>query len=302
MRVPWHARVVRLPRPAPRHFVPAWPGVSSAAFPGSPMRSDSPPSPTAAAKPGKRARKADLTRRALFAAAARVVGRKGYENASIAEITRLAGVANGTFYNYFTTRQELFDELLLVVGEQLLAHIRAGVAPDAAGLGREQQRIAAYFDFFQRNPGFLRILSEAEVFAPKAFRKHMQQVAQTYTQSLLRHHARGDFPAYDARDLEALVHILLGARHYIAMSWGANARRSREEAERHTAVYLKLLSSGLFTPEATGATRSARRRTSPAQAPAREPAAKRAAEHPAPKHAAPKASGAGARKSSAARS
>jgi AcrR family transcriptional regulator len=110
-------------------------------------------------KRGKRAAKSDEIRRALFAAAATVVGKHGYEGASIAAITKLAGVANGTFYNYFETRQALFDQLLPAVGDQLLEHIRSRLHDNQVGIEREQQRIIGYFDFFQKNPGFLRILN-----------------------------------------------------------------------------------------------------------------------------------------------
>ncbi|MFH5926334.1 helix-turn-helix domain-containing protein [Roseomonas xinghualingensis] len=51
-------------------------------------------------------------RRALFDAAARVAGEFGYAEASIARSTEAAGVAQGTFYNYFASRQDFLDQLL----------------------------------------------------------------------------------------------------------------------------------------------------------------------------------------------
>lgn len=54
---------------------------------------------------GKRAR----TRTQLLDAASRVFARKGAGAAAIHEITAEAGVANGTFYNYFRTREELVE-------------------------------------------------------------------------------------------------------------------------------------------------------------------------------------------------
>ena len=59
-----------------------------------------------------RVEKSEETRKALFDAAAKIVGKHGYEGASIARITSRAKVAQGTFYNYFTTRQDLLDQLL----------------------------------------------------------------------------------------------------------------------------------------------------------------------------------------------
>ena len=45
------------------------------------------------------------TRNKLLDAAEQVFGEQGYEKASIVEITRTAGVAQGTFYVYFESKK-----------------------------------------------------------------------------------------------------------------------------------------------------------------------------------------------------
>ena len=66
----------------------------------------------------RRPEKADANRKGLFQAAAYVVGKHGYANASIGRITERCGLAQGTFYLYFDSRQDLFDQLLPAVGEE----------------------------------------------------------------------------------------------------------------------------------------------------------------------------------------
>ena len=44
-----------------------------------------------------------------------IVGELGYAGASVALITARADVAQGTFYNYFESRQDLLDQLQLRV-------------------------------------------------------------------------------------------------------------------------------------------------------------------------------------------
>jgi len=196
---------------------------------------------------GKRAIKADQVRRALFAAAATVVGKRGYEGASVAEITRLAGVASGTFYNYFETRQKLFDLLLPHVGEQLLEYIRSRVHGET-GVELERRRIVAYFEFFRRNPGFLRILNEAEVFAPRAFKLHVDGFARRYERSLERQLANGELGPYEEREIEAIVFILMGARSYLTMLGRAKSRNGTRGAFDKAVIdtYMKLVTHGLF--------------------------------------------------------
>lgn len=53
--------------------------------------------------PGKRER----TRIALIEAAIDVLAEKGLEGSSIDDLVRVAGMARGTFYNYFQTREEV---------------------------------------------------------------------------------------------------------------------------------------------------------------------------------------------------
>src|SRR3546814_5250161 len=71
-----------------------------------------------------RVEKSELVRETLLWATAEVVGEVGYAAASITRITQKAGVAQGTFYNYFATRQEILDTLLPDVGEKMRQHIR----------------------------------------------------------------------------------------------------------------------------------------------------------------------------------
>ena len=54
---------------------------------------------------------AQQTRKKLVAAARRLIGEKGLTNTSVAEIAKEAGVANGTFYTYFRTKEEIVFEL-----------------------------------------------------------------------------------------------------------------------------------------------------------------------------------------------
>lgn len=194
-----------------------------------------------------RIEKADDTRRALFSAAATVVGKYGYADASVIRITSEAGVANGTFYNYFETRQHLFDQLLPARGEEILNFIKEQVGESLTGIERERQRVTAYFEFCAQNPGFLRILNEAEIFAPRAFKNHMNRFAAGYTRALKRSLQRGEIPGYDEQELEAVVHMLMGARTYLTALWDRRHGR-RSALPELIATYLKLLEVPLFAP------------------------------------------------------
>ncbi|HYF95896.1 MAG TPA: TetR/AcrR family transcriptional regulator [Symbiobacteriaceae bacterium] len=70
----------------------------------------------------KRAELKTATRSALMDAALALIARQGYEETTVAQIAREAGVAKGTFFNYFQTKEDVLiqvvkDQLLWVVGQ-----------------------------------------------------------------------------------------------------------------------------------------------------------------------------------------
>ncbi len=54
----------------------------------------------------------DDRRAALLDAAREVFTKKGYHAASVSDILLIAGVARGTFYNYFDSKRAVFQAVL----------------------------------------------------------------------------------------------------------------------------------------------------------------------------------------------
>lgn len=52
------------------------------------------------------------TKRRIFNTAIKVFSEKGYDNASIEEITAIAGVAKGSLYYHFSKKEDIFDMLV----------------------------------------------------------------------------------------------------------------------------------------------------------------------------------------------
>jgi AcrR family transcriptional regulator len=101
-----------------------------------------------------RAQKSEAVRKALFKAAAEIVGEFGYANASISKITQRANLAQGTFYNYFASRQDLLDQLLIALGADMLAYIHERAVGGKTFLDREERAFRAFFEFLKKNSLF----------------------------------------------------------------------------------------------------------------------------------------------------
>jgi AcrR family transcriptional regulator len=199
-----------------------------------------------------RAERSEATRGRLFEAAATIVGRDGYAEASVARITQEAGVAQGTFYNYFDSRQALLDDLLPEIGKDMLRFIGERTRTDVPEADKELDRFRAFFAFVREVPGFLRILVEAELFAPAGYQRHLQSVATAYVRVLRRARERAEIDAFTDEEVEALVHMLMGAREYLCRRY-ASAGGTDIMSEAVVATYEKLLSGGLFRKPSSGA-------------------------------------------------
>lgn len=210
---------------------------------GPPARSRAKPARTKLS----RAERNELTRQKLFEAARKVVGRLGYAEASVARITAEAGVAQGTFYNYFATRQELLDELLPETGKDMLDFIRVRTRADVPQKVQEEDRFRAFFDYLKQVPEFLRILNEAELFAPAGYRRHIQIIASAYARILRRARDKGEVQAFSDEEIEVVVHMLMGARGYLSQRYAyADAAVATTVPDHVLSAYAKLLAGGLF--------------------------------------------------------
>ncbi|MDX1597736.1 TetR/AcrR family transcriptional regulator [uncultured Marinobacter sp.] len=72
---------------------------------------------------GKRENNRIRNRNAILKAARECFREKGYDNSTIRDIVRRTGLAAGTFYNYFSSKQDIFAALLTDFLDQLNANL-----------------------------------------------------------------------------------------------------------------------------------------------------------------------------------
>lgn len=185
------------------------------------------------------------TKQKIFEAATKVVGKYGYAEASVARITEEAGVAQGTFYNHFENRQELLDQLLPKIGVDMVEFIRTRTGTPDAAL-QEIERFAAFFDFIREVPEFLRILNEAEFFAPIGYQKHLDNISTAYVRILRRARLAGAIEDYSDDEFEAIVHMLMGSRSYLSRRYSYSADGVTAVPDHVISAYRKLMTRGLF--------------------------------------------------------
>lgn len=156
------------------------------------------------------------TRRHLLEAAERVFADLGYHDASIVKITEAAGVAQGTFYRYFSGKQEIFDVLI----EDLNRRVRHAMAEGSAGgrtrLEVERLGFAAFFRFTAEHPALYRVIRQAEFVSPRMLKYHYERLAEGYIAGLRAASDRGEI---DVPDVEVTAWALMAVGEMVGMRW-----------------------------------------------------------------------------------
>ena len=105
------------------------------------------------------------TKRRLLDAGATVLAAKGYHSTRVDDVVKLAQTSHGTFYLYFSNKEELFRALASEVAEEMqaLAEALEPLEPGAAGRDRLQRWIGEFVDVYRKHGPVIRAWTEAEI-------------------------------------------------------------------------------------------------------------------------------------------
>lgn len=196
------------------------------------MPQDDPTRPAAAAAASRpRTRRGQDTRAAILRAAEAVIGEVGFAAASIADITRRAGIAQGTFYIYFPSKDEAFRELVAEMGRLTRGFLSEAIAGAPDRLTAERRGLGAFLGFVAERPALYNIVMEARSVAPEAYRDYYTTFARGYAQNLALAEREGEVRPGDA-EIRAWalmgMAITLGERYAI---WEHSVDLDRVEEE-----------------------------------------------------------------------
>lgn len=108
----------------------------------------------------RRTRRGIRTRDALIAAARRIFERDGYLDARIVDIAAEAGVATGTFYTHFDSKDDIFAAVLAELRDEMLhAEVSGGSRRELRRKVEEANR--AYLESYRRNAALMAAMEQA---------------------------------------------------------------------------------------------------------------------------------------------
>ena len=143
-------------------------------------------------------------------------GEQGYERASIVDITRAAGTAQGTFYVYFESKKAVFVELVRELGHGLRSNLAQAIEGLTDRLDVEREGFRAFLSFVEKHRNMYRIIRQAEFVDEELYRDYYLRMAEGYKKGLRSAMRKGEFKKLDP---EAIAYALMGIFDFIGMRW-----------------------------------------------------------------------------------
>jgi TetR/AcrR family fatty acid metabolism transcriptional regulator len=110
---------------------------------------------------------------AIRDAAMRVVARKGYDHVTVQDIADEAGIAKGTVYLYFKSREDILEKTMTSSFEEFHERMAAAIAGGGAFAAVIERVVRAQLEYFEERQEFFRLyLAMAEPLGERRLKKH----------------------------------------------------------------------------------------------------------------------------------
>lgn len=160
-------------------------------------------------------KRGEATRRKLLQAAEAVFAELGYHEASIVKITERAGVALGTFYLYFDSKQTVFEALVVDLNSRVRHSMTEAMQGAENRVDAERRGFEGFFRFTAEHPALYRVVREAEFVSPAVMRLHYERIVEGYVAGLSAAQQAGDIDPQ--LDPEIAAWALMGMGELIGM-------------------------------------------------------------------------------------
>jgi len=177
---------------------------------------------TSAASDGKAPRtpRGLRTLRKILDAARVEFGEHGFSDSSIVAITSRAGVALGTFYTYFDSKEAVFQALVRDMSEQVRDHVAPVLKQAADSLDAESRALESFLEFARTHRDVYRIIDEAEFVEPAAYREHYETTATRIAARLVAGRDKGEIASsFSNEDLAIIAWAIMGANVFLGLKF-----------------------------------------------------------------------------------
>jgi AcrR family transcriptional regulator len=174
----------------------------------------------------KRKTRKENTRKKIFKAALELFTSKGFEKTIIEDITKRANVAKGTFYNFFSKK----EDVLVYYLESKIAesHEKFRINNGSNFIEQYKGLLSNYLNFIFKNKNFAKIILKERVMSQGSKRnpyelKIKQRIAQLVDLAKQREEIR------DHIDTSRIVEVVTGINTLYIIYWVNGSLKNKEE-------------------------------------------------------------------------
>ncbi len=186
----------------------------------------------------------------IIEAAVRVFARKGYYNSRVSDIAREAGIAAGTIYLYFKTKDDILVTLFRDKMADFVGVLRKAIAGEADAASKIRRLVSLHFRILEESPDLAEVVQVELRQRQKFFRGASSQEIGAYfaligsvlEEGVAQGRFRQDLP------LKIATKMLFGAMDQMATSW-VLGKRSYQLTDTAPAVAEIFLQGVAVSPE-----------------------------------------------------
>jgi TetR/AcrR family fatty acid metabolism transcriptional regulator len=196
--------------------------------------------------------KKKVKRQLIIDAAIEVFSRNGFQNSTISEIAQKANVAEGTIYQYFKNKEDLFFSIPIDKTREFYDKLELHLQGINGAENKIRKFVWYYFYHLQDNPEYARALmlemrvnrNFAKAKAFEAYRPLTHKILEIIEEGQEEGIIRNDTNKYMIR------HLILGILEHIVTRWLLKGEKGDLLDQYNEAV--ELLIQGIHTPEKGG--------------------------------------------------
>ena len=183
----------------------------------------------------------------IIDAAIRVFARNGYYNSRVSDIAREAGIASGTIYLYFRTKDEILVTLFREKMAQWVALVRREITTERGAEAKIRKLVALHFAVLEGDPDLAEVVQVELRQGQKFFRgasahevsAYFDLIGSVLQEGIAAGQIRSDLP------VKIATKMLFGAMDQMATSWvlGKRGYRLTETAEAVASIFLRGVSA-----------------------------------------------------------
>ena len=179
----------------------------------------------------------------IIDAAVRVFARSGYYNSRVSDIAREAGIASGTIYLYFKTKDEILVTLFREKMAQWVANARKRIASEPSAVAKIRRLVQLHFETLEESPALAEVVQVELRQGHKFFRgasaheisSYFDLIGSVLEEGVAAGLLRPDLP------VKVATKVLFGAMDQVATSWvlGKRGYSLTDAAAPVAAMFLK---------------------------------------------------------------